>query len=575
MLHTRLAASLAERNENLPLVIMADPVTVLGIVNGSAGLILKCAYVVKSLYEVAEKYEKAGIAVMALESEVDTNELAWTRIKKWAEDYSTDATVDTGLLKRMNRSLECGALVMSVLQNDLSDYQRNGSSLSFRQRSKAIWNERALQDHQNRVRGQAVAMALLLQVLKLPTLEGQSNLLQESNHVFQNSDESAYSIVPSRRSSSTQSSNARDSVELTDMVYQRLSFEEDLFAGRVYKRRYGDPLIHSVFRRNLEPFSRNHEAEHSNTLVAIGTNILNTQEEKSAYAKGDLPMDTKKFGRVKHRHVEQVVKSYRGNQRFGYTLTTLFRLTVQPAATTDLETILNRYHESDRRGRHRGHVSDVLRYHFILTAFGCLSRGLAYMHRLDLLHGDIRPANILYQNSSSTMSTARLMWALSSEYGIKRSSRYLGDHATPEMDISNNSQVPFEERARHPEASQFLSVSDGKSMDIFSFGYVILQLLTILGFSDSERTFRSFAPFRGNIDRIHAWIEEQISNLYPIECKNFLVIFQLGMRMTQADPKKRPLIEEVLYELTKAGRQYFCPECLLQPKDSMTESAQS
>ena len=48
-----------------------------------------------------------------------------------------------------------------------------------------------------------------------------------------------------------------------------------------------------------------------------------------------------------------------------------------------------------------------------------------------------------------------------------------------------------------------------------------------------------------------------------------------GMRMTQADPEKRPLIDEVLDELTKAGRQNFCPECLLQFKGSMTESAQS
>ena len=550
---------------------MADPVTVLGIVTGSAGLILNCASVIKSLYEVAEKHKKADIAVMSLVSEVDTIELAWTRIKEWAEAYSKNCAVDMGLLDRLNRSLECGTLVMSALQNDISDYQRNGSTLSFRQRSKAVWNEKALQDHQSRVRGQAVAMTLLLQVLKLPTSEGQSKLLQESNHVFQDSDESAYSIVPSRRSSSIKSSNARDSVEITDLVYQRLSFEEDLFAGRVYKRRYGDPLIHSVFRRNLELMPKHHEGEHSNTLVAIGTNILNTQEDRSAYAKGHLQMKTKKLRHVKHRHVEQVSKPYRGNDRFGYTL---FRLTLQPAATTDLETILNRYHESDRRARHRGHISDVLRYHFILTAFGCLSRGLAHVHRLALIHGDIRPVNILYQNSSSTMFTARLMWALSSKHEIK-GTRCLGDYAAPEQDVSNDSKIPYEEHARHPEASQFLSLSDGKSMDIFSFGCVILQLLTILGVSNSENTFRSFAPFRGNIDRIHAWIEEQVDNLYPTEHKNFLVIYKLGMRMTQADPKKRPLIDEVLDELTKAGRQYFCPECLLQSKGSMTESAQS
>ena len=551
---------------------MADPVAVLGIVNGSAGLILKCASVIQSLHEVAEKHKKASIAVMSLVSEVDTIELAWTRIKEWAEVYFKDAAPDTGFLNRLNRSLECGALVMSALQNDISDYRRNGSRLSFTQRSKAIWNEGALQDHQNRVRGQAVAMTLLLQVLKLPTLEGQSKLLQESDHVFQDSDESAYSIVPSRWSSSIQSSNARDSVESTDLVYQRLSFEEDLFAGRVYKRRYGDPLIHSVFRRNLEPSSRRQDCDDSNSLAVIGTNVLKTQEERSSYAQAYLQMETAKLRQVKHRDIAQLVNSYHGNDRLGYTR---YGITLKPAATTDLERILNRYHEYNRRARHRGHVSDVLRYHFMLTAFGCLSRGLAHLHRLNLVHGDIRPANILYQNNSSTNFTARCMWALSSEHEIKRSSRYLGDYAAPEQDISNDSEVRCEEHARHPEATESQSLSDGKSMDIFSLGCVMLQLLTILGISNSENTFRSIAPFPRNIDKLHAWIEEQIDNSYPVEKQNFLVIFKLGIKMTQADPKERPLIDEVLDELIKAGRQYFCPECLPRPKDSITRSAQS
>ena len=554
---------------------MADPVTILGIVNGSAGLVLKCGSVIKSLHEVAGKHKKAGISIMSLVSEVDTIELAWTRIKDWAEAYSKDAAVDTGLLERLNRSLECGALVMSALQNDISDYQRNGPTLSFRQRSKAVWNETALQDHQDRVRGQAVAMSLLLQVLQLPTIEGQSKLLQESNHVFQNSDESAYSIVPSRRSSSIQSSNARDSVEITDLVYRRLSFEDDLFAGPVYKRRYGDPLIHSEFRRNLETISRRQEGEHSNTLVVTGTNVLKTQEERTSNAKAYLQMETEKLRHVKHRHLMQLLDSCQGNDHFKFTH---FGIILQPAATTDLERILNRYHES---GRRPVPFVYVLRLHVIWTSFGCLSRGLAHMHQLDLIHGDIRPANILYhQDGSSTVINDRFTWAIAvigtdSSHEIKRSSRYLGDYAAREKDLSNDSEVPYEEHASHPEGNQCLNVSDGKSMDIFSLGCVILEVLSVLASQDSGNKFRSFAPFRGNVDKIHAWIEEQIARPFPDDLITVPMVFKLGMRMTQADPKKRPLIGEVVDELTKAGRIFFCPKCVLQTKGSMTESAQS
>ena len=547
---------------------MADPVTVLAIVNGSAGLILKCGGVIKSLHEVAGKHKKAAIAVMSLVSEVDTIELAWTRIKDWAEAYSKDAAVDTGLLERLNRSLECGALVMSALQNDISDYQRNGPTLSFRQRSKAVWNETALQDHQDRVRGQAVAMSLLLQVLQLPTIEGQSQLLQESHQVFQNSDESAYSIVPSRRSSSIQSSNARDSVEITDLVYRRLSFEDDLFAGPVYKRRYGDPLIHSVFRRNLETVSRRQEGEHSNTLVVTGTNVLKTQEERTSYAKAYLHMEIEKLRRVEHRHLTQLVNSYQGNDHFEYTH---FGIILQPTATTDLERILNQYHESDRRARRRGYSSDVLPNHFIWTSFGCLSRCLAHMHQLDLIHGDIRPANILHRNNSSIAFKDCFLWALAgigtdSSHEIERSSRYLEDYAAHEKDPSNDSEVPYEEHASHPEGNQYLNVSDGKSMDIFSLGCVILQVLSVLAGEDSGNKFRSFAPFGGNVDNIHAWIEEQSERLHPHNLVSIPIAFKLGMRMTQADPKRRPLIGEVLDELIRAGPQFFCPECLLKTR---------
>ena len=556
---------------------MADPVTVLAIVNGSAGLILKCVSVVKSLHEVAGKHQKAGIAVMSLVSEVDTIELAWIRIKEWAEGYSKADTVDTELLNRMNRSLECGTLVMSALQNDISDYEKYGSKLSFRQRSKAVWNERALQDHQNRVRGQAVAMSLLLQVLKLPTLEGQSKLLQESNHVFQDSDESAYSIVPSRWSLSTQSFNARDSMEITDLVYRRLSFEEDLFAGRVYKRRYGNPLIHSVFRRNLEPVSKHQEGEHSNAVL-VPAELLSTRGRRSSYPKARLQMETEKLRRVEHRHLAQPEKSFQSNDHFKYTR---FGITLQSAATTDLERILNRYHEGDRGASDRLHFHDVLRYHLILTAFGCLSRGLAHLHGLDLIHGDIRPANILYQNYRSLMFTDRFVWALAGNgthlsHAIGRSSQYFGSYAPREENISNDGEFPSEDHASHPEGNQSLNVSGSKSMDIFSLGCVILQVLSVLVGEDSGNKFRSFAPFGRNIDKIHAWIEEQIQRDYPDDLRvTIRMIFKLGMRMTQADPKRRPLIDEVLDELTTAGPQFFCSRCFSQPKGSMTESAQS
>ena len=52
------------------------------------------------------------------------------------------------------------------------------------------------------------------------------------------SDESAWTIVQSRPSTVVESARSRKSVESTDLIYQRLSFEDDLFTARVYKRNY-------------------------------------------------------------------------------------------------------------------------------------------------------------------------------------------------------------------------------------------------------------------------------------------------------------------------------------------------
>ena len=91
---------------------------------------------------------------------------------------------------------------------------------------QSVRNEKALQDHQNRVRSRVVAMSLLLQVQKYPKIEGQRILLQESSHALLESDESAYSLIPSRRCLLTHSSSNQNSVDTTDLMYHGLNYQE-------------------------------------------------------------------------------------------------------------------------------------------------------------------------------------------------------------------------------------------------------------------------------------------------------------------------------------------------------------
>lgn len=236
---------------------MADPLSIISLIEGSVGLILQCGSVAKSLGDIAGKFKQAKLSAISMKVEVNTVEFAWTRIKKWTQLYAGVATdtvlvldfVDPTFLERLDQSLECGTLVMSALQEDLSTYTESAETLSFPQRSRLIWNEKALQDHQHRIRGQVLAMTLLIQALELPTPEGRSQLLQTEEYQLRRTDESAYSIIPSRMSSRSclrlsKTLHARDSrisIESADLVYRRLSSEDDLFTTAVYKRNHRPP----------------------------------------------------------------------------------------------------------------------------------------------------------------------------------------------------------------------------------------------------------------------------------------------------------------------------------------------
>ena len=93
--------------------------------------------------------------------------------------------------------------------------------------------------------------------LTSPTIQETNEVLRNARKQFQKSDESAYSIVPSRMSSrrSTSTKQTCDGESLNnddDMSYRQLSFENDLFTAKVYKRSYRTPLIQRLFRRNVQ-----------------------------------------------------------------------------------------------------------------------------------------------------------------------------------------------------------------------------------------------------------------------------------------------------------------------------------
>ena len=99
--------------------------------------------------------------------ELDIVLLAWEQISERIKDCDDDDVIDSEVLRRIKRSLDCGLLVISALEQDLVYYSDAAQSFSSGQRLRSIWNNSTLQAHLERIRGQAQSMSLLLTVVRL------------------------------------------------------------------------------------------------------------------------------------------------------------------------------------------------------------------------------------------------------------------------------------------------------------------------------------------------------------------------------------------------------------------------
>lgn len=140
-----------------------DPVSIVGLVEGSISLAVQCGSVAKSLNTLAGQYKYAQLTISTMVQNLDIMQLAWDRIGAWSEN---SMPIDNdGFMQRLDRFLQTGSLVLDALEEDLQSY--NVSNMTLSQRSRLLWNESTLQAHQNRIRDQAQSMSLLLQAVQL------------------------------------------------------------------------------------------------------------------------------------------------------------------------------------------------------------------------------------------------------------------------------------------------------------------------------------------------------------------------------------------------------------------------
>ena len=317
------------------------------------------------------------------------------------------------------------------------------------------------------------------------------------------------------------------------------------------------------------------------------------KEQNSADARIHLQREIAQLKKVSHRHIVQFVKSYERGSRYG--------LLIRPAATTDLEKLLDRYqknHYDYQRNTEEQRKARVLLKPIMLTAFGCLSHGLSHIHERRIRHKDIKPANILYEKELSKDHPARFLWAdfgLAYHFGATGSSKtsslsqYSRRYAAPER--MEASQAALDAKAAglagvhtnqdtDEESEAFLEPetdcsetklanrrsetrpANGRSSDIFSFGCVFLEILSTMTDAKIPNAESDSYEFWRNVTKLQAWAESQKDQLEPNS--PLRVPFALAIKMIRYKARKRPSIDKIVESLAAAAaaKEYFCASCL-------------
>ena len=283
----------------------------------------------------------------------------------------------------------------------------------------------------------------------------------------------------------------------------------------------------------------------TNEIYARKERKLSPEISKRLAAQRHLRDESLRLKSINHKHIVHFVKSYQRGESYGMLL--------EPAATTDLSRLLERYARDLPEDRPS-----------LLTAFGCLSQGLAYIHGAKIRHGDIKPSNILYVAATRDVS-AKFLWA---DFGLAHDFNTSSESSTNYTMMYSRYAAPEPVGHERDIVNRSLSIESAghdRRTDVFSLGCVFLEMLACLvreplplddnitGSTDVIPTFYSH----------HEELREWINNFMNFD-SSFKPLFMIAESMIAMSASERPKINRVVQEIASAGQKFVCEDCWLE-----------
>jgi serine/threonine protein kinase len=269
---------------------------------------------------------------------------------------------------------------------------------------------------------------------------------------------------------------------------------------------------------------------------------MTTKAEAKEHIKNEIKT-LKSLCKEDHgHHFVRYVKSYERGDVIGVLL--------QPVARENLNRLLLKCCSSTEERQKNAPT--------LLRAFGCLTYSLCYLHNIMLYrHRDVKPHNILCLDEE-------FMW---SDFGLAY------DFSAQSFSGTQDPFFQATEDYEAPEIDRSASSYHGRSADVFSFGCLFLEIISVLmippGKIHQIHPFRCNWPYKKNIPKMVTWIAEMTEELKKRKEKTLRKVLELCDQMIKKDPKQRPKIGAValaLMDIKEGDRHPFCKRCVAKYK---------
>ncbi|KAL8687748.1 MAG: hypothetical protein Q9218_006172 [Villophora microphyllina] len=231
-----------------------DPVSILGLIATAGTIANAITKTIRDLSQLRDQYTDADVRVRLLIKELSTVKSSLTQINDWAHFLDTSNN-QVELRDALQVALDGVELAMGALAEEVQKSVPDQSSSSrvdmgFRARTRYIWNEATMKEHENRLRAQVSALQLLLQAAQCPSRREQAEFLQtpQNRQIIQKVEEDSITLratmsaAGSRRGPPTILSDENATTD--ERVFD---WDDDIVNAATYRR----ALQHYASKRNV------------------------------------------------------------------------------------------------------------------------------------------------------------------------------------------------------------------------------------------------------------------------------------------------------------------------------------